>query len=210
MASSVRAQPLEPLTASAGMVRYQVGGFILALLVALIAFGALWVLNGLWTVQFFARHGVPVAGGMAIHLTISVVEQHLWRARRVLRWLLLDDLWTVIRWGVYPLILLVGVIDVGTGAYELIGFADSRGWPTAGMLAITGWTVLAEAVAVAAEPLLVATLVILWRVITRGIGGAYAGRGAAGDRAAGTDRGAGDRAAESGGVRRRARRRWWR
>lgn len=162
--SNVKSQSINPSN-SAGYARYQFAGFFAALLLALVAFGLLWILNGYLTIQFFARFGVAIWLGLLLHLIISVIEQHLWRARRVLKWIGLDELWPVLRFVVYPAILIVGVVDTGTNATELVLLADRWGWPALTLASNTAWTLLAEFIAVAAEPLFVMTLIVTIRVV---------------------------------------------
>ncbi len=155
---------------------YAFAGLVASLMLTLILWIAMWLLNGSFTVAFFTEQlGWQSGHSWLAHLCISVIEQHLWKAKHILGLLGLQPHWSTIRWGVYPLIICVGVFDVGTSTWGVQQYMErhSVSVPTGngliesivwGLPLRGAWTSIAEGIAIAPEPLIVATTIILWKL----------------------------------------------
>ncbi len=146
---------------------YSYVGLLLALCTAEALFVWGWFLNGSLTVAFLLRFGVPLPLGWLVHLGVSVIEQHLWRAKSILIALRLHSLWAILWPGVYLLIFVVSLLDTGSSSIELAFTFNTWGLPWA--FAFPGYTLstlVGQVIAVGSEPLVVVTGILiarLWR-----------------------------------------------
>jgi len=134
---------------------------ILALSLLLAFWVGLWILNGISTVGFVWALGGSIGAGVGLHLVISVLEQHLLRAKAYIG----ADLWPVLRWPIYVLVFLVGFFAIGasTGAGLFAGWHWQ--WWGYGFTPTSFCTMIATGIAVLPEPFGVITAIALYRVI---------------------------------------------
>lgn len=132
--------------------RYEYGAYAAAEVAAIVAWTALWLLNGLLTVLWLLSWGVAWWWGALAHVVISLIEHHLWRSQRGSK---------------YPLILIVGGIDVYSSALGVLMFMGWAGLQLDPLYAYIFATVVAEAIAIAPEPNIIGHLGEVWALMRR-------------------------------------------
>jgi hypothetical protein len=128
-------------------------GLALAIFAAFCLFCALWAVNGYFTARTVRSIGlilrlasVSWGAGWLVHIIVSLVEHHLWKARHAM-----SETPSFVIMGMYCLIIGVGVLDVVTSASD----------PSVRFVSV----VFAEVIAILPESLIVWLAVALWRVI---------------------------------------------
>lgn len=140
-----------PLTPSA---RYEHGALTAAELAGLIFWLIVWLIDCLFTVRMALVLGMAWYAGVVMHLVFSVVQQHLWRARR---------------WGAWALVFAVGFINVFSSAWGLQAVAVGRGLPSGegAFLWAVIYTGLALFIALAPERAGAGHLFAIWKLLRR-------------------------------------------
>jgi hypothetical protein len=132
---------------------YEHGALTAAELAGLIFWGTVWAIDCIFTVQMVGRLGAAWYTGIVTHVVVSVVQQHLWRARR---------------WGAWALVFAVGLLNVFSSAWGLQSVATARGLPAGDTLIWAGiYTGLATFIALAPERAGMGHLFALWRLLRR-------------------------------------------
>lgn len=127
--------------------RYEYGAYAAAEVAATLAWVALWLLNGLLTVLWLAAWGLAWWWGCLAHVVISLIEHHLWRSKRGSK---------------YPLIVIVGSVDVYSSALGVLYFLHWAGLQLDPLYAYTFATIVALAIAIAPEPNIIGHLGEVW------------------------------------------------
>ncbi len=130
--------------------RYEYGAYAAAEVAAAAAWLALWLLNGFLTVLWLASWGLRWWWGCIAHAVISLIEHHLWKSRRGSK---------------YPLIVVVGAIDVYSSTLGIMQFMAWAGLELHPFYLIVLCTVLAEIVAITPEPNFVGHVAEVWELV---------------------------------------------
>lgn len=146
----------------AGGLGYHEIGTLIAMGIAAVAWGALWVLNGVFSVRALTSvFGLSPVVSWALQVAASLLEAKLWRARNGIAGLNRIEAAVII----YPILTAVAFADVSSSALGLFRWADER-WISAPLIALS-WPALAAAVvstlaamviALAVEPVMVILL----------------------------------------------------
>lgn len=120
--------------------RYQRGSTAASVGVVAVLWGLLWLLNGVFTVRALASFGMLPIAAWGVQIGASLVEGKLWRTRlRVL----------------YPVIALIGVLDVLASAWGILLWLVAYDLLPSGMAGSALATGLAMVIALTPEPMLV-------------------------------------------------------
>lgn len=134
--------------------RYEHGALTAAELAGLLFWGIVWAIDCIFTVRMAGALGLAWYAGVVLHLVFSIVQQHLWRARR---------------WGAWVLVFAVGLLNVFSSAWGLQAFAVARSAPSGAdsTLWATVYTGLALFIALAPERAGSGHLFAIWRLLRR-------------------------------------------
>lgn len=130
-------------------------GLLAAHFVALCLYFVVWCLNAATTIapfvalgMTFGYLGLMVGAGACFHMATSLIEHYLWRSY---------DRAT------YPLIFIVGLMDIATATLGLMFVCHVFGIDVWNTRAYIVCTIIAEVVAIASEPM----MVLHWRHLRR-------------------------------------------
>lgn len=134
--------------------RYQHGALTAAEGYAAVLWLAIWLVNAFFTIAMVRTLGMPWYVGIPIHLSVSFIEQHLWRSRR---------------WSAWALVLGASFVDVFSSAWGLQSFLTARGAPSGAesVIAASIYTLLAFVIALAPERSAIGHVFAISRLLKR-------------------------------------------
>lgn len=149
---------------------YNKGGVIAVACVALLLFIATWLVDGYFTARAVVGVGgwlrwawVTWGAGWCVHLVVSVVQQHGWKMAGYVETIpALADVYPHIRLAMWSLAVLIGALNTLTTAVGLMGVFQVETF-TGQIVCV----ILAEAIAMLSEPMIVGLTIFLYYQVWR-------------------------------------------